>query len=272
MSLIGQENSGYGLAKFFYSTNGGVSWSTLPSYTGGAAISSSGSVMAAAHWMGATQISQNSGASWTSYSPPSTYHCDVAVSGDGTRLALADCGLYQQGEYLYTSTNGGSSWTRQTGAGFKVWYDVILSSNGARLAARASNAFFTSLDGGVSVTQRTVGGSNSVGSFATDGTNLYVVGADGRLYASSDWASTWEQRGSVPNGYVLSVSSNGMRMAAISSGKILTSSDGGWTWRTDNCVSNPSVVAVSGDGSRLIAINGTGSIPGTYYAQLNSFS
>ncbi len=53
----------------------------------------------------------------------------VASSADGTRLAAVN------GGYVYTSTDGGATWTERTAAGSRQWETVALSADGTKLCA-----------------------------------------------------------------------------------------------------------------------------------------
>jgi hypothetical protein len=60
---------------------------------------------------------------------------------------------------IYTSTNAGGNWTKQTKAPVKDWFSVSSSADGKKLAALAfgssaslTNAIYTSLDAGVTWT------------------------------------------------------------------------------------------------------------------------
>jgi len=52
------------------------------------------------------------------------------MSSDGTKLAA--CVYFG---YIYTSTDGGSSWTEQTSAGIGNWSSIKMSSDGNKIGA-----------------------------------------------------------------------------------------------------------------------------------------
>jgi len=69
---------------------------------------------------------------------------DIAMSSDGTKLAAC---VYKG--YIYTSTDGGNTWTEQTSAGWRVWTSITMSSDGTKLAACVRGGYiYTSTDGG----------------------------------------------------------------------------------------------------------------------------
>lgn len=57
----------------------------------------------------------------------------ITSSSDGTKLAAASKG------YIYTSTNSGATWTKQTDAGSRRWTNITSSSDGTKLDAVAWN-------------------------------------------------------------------------------------------------------------------------------------
>ena len=68
----------------------------------------------------------------------------AASSADGSVLAVA-CGYYQNPSYIFTSMDGGSSWTQQTAAGSRQWWSLRLSSDGSALAAVNNGGYIWSL-------------------------------------------------------------------------------------------------------------------------------
>ncbi len=103
--------------------------------------------------------------------------------------------------YIYTSTDGGVTWTERTGAGERFWTDVTSSQNGVRVAAVDGNNgyVYTSNDSGVTWTQRTGAGARPWTAIdaSANGQRLVAVGTDTYVYISDDSGATWvEQVGS----------------------------------------------------------------------------
>lgn len=78
------------------------------------------------------------GASWSALSASGTTKSwyGITMSSDGTKLAAID-----YGGYIYTSTNGGTSWTQQVGAGVRNWISISTSSDGSILWATTDGGY-----------------------------------------------------------------------------------------------------------------------------------
>jgi hypothetical protein len=96
---------------------------------------------------------------------------------------------------IYTSADGGATWTQRTGAGNWYWQSIASSADGMALAAVGNNPgyVYTSTDGGATWTQRTGAGSRNWRSIASsaDGTKLAAVAGGNTLYTSADGGATW---------------------------------------------------------------------------------
>ncbi len=103
----------------------------------------------------------------------------IASSSDGTKLAAV-----VMGGYIYTSTDGGATWTEQTSSGSRQWYSIASSSDGTKLAAVVVGGYiYTSIDGGATWTEQTSSGSRWWYSIASssDGNKLVAgTGVDNR--------------------------------------------------------------------------------------------
>ena len=220
--------------------------------------------------------SSNYGVSWSQLSglpsPPNVYpywRC-IASSSNGTHLATANSSPYYQGDnYIYTSTNSGTNWTKQTSAGAnKLWLSIASSSDGSMLAAvdNGSNPggyIWTSSNYGVDWTQQIASGSRKWISIASssDGTKLAAVVNGGYIYTSTDVShNSWYQTNSDSKSWnAIASDSTGKYLAAVvNGGGIYTSSDAShntWNQQTSGLPVNPSWVSIasSSDGSRLAA-------------------
>ena len=193
----------------------------------------------------------------------------IACSSDGSKLIVT-------GDYLYTSTDYGVTWMRQTNAGSGSWSGVASSSDGGKLVAGINGGYlYTSTDYGLTWSQRTNAGSGSWSSVAisSDGSKL-VAGNNiysGYLYTSTDYGVTWIRQTNAGSGYwsCVASSSDGSKLVAGKSGDYLyTSTDYGVTWiRQTNAGSGYwSRVASSSDGSKLVTTTGQS---GTLYSSLD---
>jgi hypothetical protein len=179
----------------------------------------------------------------------------ATTSGSGAwrSVSLSSTGQYQTavvnlaGDYIYTSSNYGVTWTqRLQNANDFLWTSISLSSTGQYQSAvnhnntgAASGFIYTSSDYGVSWTQRTLftGWWNSI-SLSSTGQYQSAVsrnGGDGTyIYTSSDYGVTWTKRTQFTGDWRrISLSSSGQYQSAVIAGSdeyIYTSSDYGVTW------------------------------------------
>ena len=203
------------------------------------------------------------GAIWSAHDPQRNWQ-SVASSADGSKLvAIDDSGIY-------TSTDGGWSWTAQLGAPALQWVSIASSADGNKLVAAASNdRLYTSIDGGVSwgtgsgVNQAPIALWRSVASSA-DGSKLVaaIAGSGGEIYTSNNSGATWvASNGSnaAPGANWQSVASSAdgsklVAVAAVPGRAIYTSTDSGATWGYSNLPPQDwTSVATSADGSKLVA-------------------
>ena len=197
----------------------------------------------------------------------------MASSADGTRLVAASLEIDVENNsllpgVLYTSTDGGVTWTaRDTGSGsvpfVRNWTSVASSADGTRLvAAERDGQLFTSTDGGVTWTARDTGSGPvpflrdwiSVASSA-DGTRLVAATGAFQLYTSTDGGVTWTAREANRDWQSVASSADGTRLvAATNFGQLFTSTNGGLSWiQTEICdFCSLSGVASSSDGIRLV--------------------
>jgi hypothetical protein len=149
----------------------------------------------------------------------------VASSSDGKKLAATPFG-----DYIYTSTNSGSTWVQQIGSGSRYWHGIASSADGIKLVAVAGTAT-----------------------------------PSGGIYTSGNSGVTWQKTSAATNLFWIAVasSSDGMKLAAAASGGyIYTSSDSGitWTQQTGSGSTSWDSIASSADGTILVAANSYGSV------------
>lgn len=275
---LGYNSSGY--AGYVYtSVDGGATWTERTSagcrdWTGIASSQDGNNLVAVAG--DGLVVSTDGGATWTQGA--GREWIAVASSADSSRLAAigsifamlkgvnsviisADNPPPVIPRYLYTSSDGGSTWDLRYGAGERWWRAVASSSDGLKLALIDASSIFTSTDGGVSVTQRTGAGTGPWTAIASssDGTRLAVAGNDW-IYTSQDGGATWTQRTGAGDRAWTSIASSadGTRLAAgTASGFLYTSDDAGATWHEEAGLGQASwtSVATSADGSLLALIN-----------------
>jgi len=187
----------------------------------------------------------------------------ITSSSDGTKLAAV---VY--GNYIYTSTNSGASWTTNSNSsGSRGWLSITSSSDGTKLAAVSyvgggySGYIYTSTDSGASWTEQTASGSrqwNSITS-SSDGTKLAAVVYGNYIYTSTDSGETWTERqptvGTTRLWRSITSSSDGTKLAAVHAGYIYTSTNSGasWTEQTASGSRNWYSITSSSDGTKLAA-------------------
>ncbi len=120
------------------------------------------------------------------------YWTSLASSADGTKLVATKTN--NQGGFLYTSTDSGVSWTKNTSLNPTLWAGVSSSADGTKLAVveleslvgERSNEIgyiYTSTDSGVTWTEQTTAGGDG-GQYwsevvsSADGSRLAALGED----------------------------------------------------------------------------------------------
>jgi Listeria-Bacteroides repeat domain (List_Bact_rpt)/Bacterial Ig domain len=181
------------------------------------------------------------------------YWNSIAVSSDGSKLVATTFTTK-----LYTSNDGGATWTQQaTVPGVNQWWAVSSSSDGVKLAAVSggfTGKLFTSTDSGVTWTDRNNTRFWRGITSSSDGTKLAAVAENDLIYTSTDSGATWTGRDSVRLWSSIHGSSDGTKLAAIvSGGFIYVSTDSGVTWTQQQSARLWTSVTWSGDGNYLIA-------------------
>jgi Divergent InlB B-repeat domain len=172
------------------------------------------------------------------FTPPATRSWG-AVTSDSSGQHLA---AVNYGEYVYTSSNYGVTWTQQSASPSTYWTSIASDSTGRYLAAIAlSDTIYTSTNYGVSWTKRTTGlpASANWQSIASDNTGAYLaaVVSGGSIYTSTNYGASWtaQTNGAPSSGSWWSITSDGtgQYLAAVtgtSSGNVYFSTDYGAHW------------------------------------------
>jgi photosystem II stability/assembly factor-like uncharacterized protein len=236
-----------GAGHIWISTNAGTNW-TQQSTSGGpggsyawynAGVSSDLSTIVCLVWTstGGNNIyslwkTTNLGTTWTTFDvmPGGGYIRNMAASYDLKYVIMA-----VNGDYVYTSTNSGTTYTRQTSMGIGNWGSVATSQDGTVLAAvNINSSIWVSTNSG-GTWQQTAGGQIFICCVSSTGQPMYYIFNSGQIYKSTDRGSTWTTMSNSPFVYwqSLSISSNGNILLGGSRGSsIYFSTDAGNTWKT----------------------------------------
>lgn len=174
-------------------------------------------------------------------------------------------------DYVYTSSDSGSTWTKHVDLGKRYYISIAGSANNSvLLTGGSSSPLFISKDYGntwinTTVDPVKVGAYGRYSSLAAshDGSVLYAVdhGNTG-LHRSVDGGLTWTNL-TIPlistyyNQYIsaIATSANGSFVAAIAKSSLYFSNDRGATWYTTNSsyfAYPPHILAVSADATKLL--------------------
>ena len=200
-----------------------------------------------------TSLGGTAGAVWTARESSRDW-LSIASSADGNKL-VAVVNFRQ----IYTSTDGGVSWTPRATDANRAWRAVASSADGNKLVAVVNNGqIYTSTDSGVSWTPRATDANRSWGAVASsaDGSKLVALGGS-RIYTSTDSGATWTPRtDAIPRLSAVASSADGSKLIAAvfgSSGQLYTSTDSGESWTPHEPGHSWWQVASSADGSKLVA-------------------
>jgi photosystem II stability/assembly factor-like uncharacterized protein len=176
-------------------------------------------------------------------------------------------GGYDSGyAYIWTSTDGGASWVKRTGAGRENWEDFSISDDGTKMVASDNGSYgglWVSTDAGATWAKKTPSGKGATSLASTaDGQTIWATSNSG-VRVSNDYGNTWVAKtGILTSGFAvsLSVSPDGKYIALGASGSsagVYISSDSGATWEKRTMGNKVTTVwqgvAVSDDGKRLAA-------------------
>ena len=209
---------------------------------------------------------------WTQTSAPNLNWEAITSSSDGTKLAAV---VY--GDYIYTSTNSGVTWTQQTNSGSRTWSCIASSADGTKLVAAVYyGGIYASTNSGATWTLSSapIESWQAIAS-SSDGTKLVAVtyggfntSTNGGVYTSTDSGKSWKKtaaptlygtQGYIPNWQSVASSSDGSRLVAgVNGGFLCVSSDAGTTWTTTSAPNGSGAqwysIASSSDGTKLVAV------------------
>lgn len=236
-------SSDYGAS--WASASGSAAWSAT-------AASGNGAYLFAAYSPGFIYVS--TGGAFGSVGSPGKNWSGLASSVDG-HYAVA-CA---NGEYLYRSSNYGSSWGTVLSDATRSWTGIASSGDGVNLAACAIGAnIYVSTNSGAGWTPRATLQTWSCIAGAANG-GIFVAGVNGgQLYVSYDSGTSWIPTATSQAWTSVSCSADGTKMIASyggASGGVYVSQDAGASWQLHGNLTSADFkgAAVSGDGSTAIA-------------------
>jgi hypothetical protein len=202
------------------------------------------------------------GTQWTQHGPTDSWRA-IASSASGIKLAAID-----QSHALYTSTDGGQTWTQQ-GTGFAFGAEIVSSADGNTLLATpyGTDSLLLSNDAGQNwYSFMSVSDWRAI-AMSADGNTIFAVDSSQQVW-SSYYGGNISPQATLPGiTTAMACSADCSRMVAVNStGEILTSEQSAGA--SFNPAYLPSInadfeaVTMSADGSRVLAV-GPGYIVGT---------
>ena len=139
-------------------------------------------------WAG--NLAGNIGTVWSAQNSTIQSWYSIASSADGTKLVAA-----ANGNMIYTSSDSGATWTKQTASGTETWQSVASSSDGTKLVAVVyGGQIYTSGDGGLTWPPQTTSRNWQYVTSSADGSKLAAVVYGGQIYTSVDSGTNWTGR------------------------------------------------------------------------------
>ena len=174
----------------FYTTNSGLNW---PLYYYNASAAFTGLACTAdGNTLVASSTGNNGGNLYVSGVPtragPKEWSA-VASSANGSNLVAT-----VTGGFIYTSSDGGATWTPQNQLSSLAWTSVASSADGARLIAAYNGPgyVFTSSDSGFSwlASAAATNAQWTAVACSADGSKLVAAASDGNLWTSAQGSAT----------------------------------------------------------------------------------
>jgi photosystem II stability/assembly factor-like uncharacterized protein len=181
------------------------------------------------------------GGNWAPTGPKAAWQA-LAQSADGRQLMAAADGV------LLRSTDSGHTWLPAGPTQKLRWTGLAASADGRHwVAASASDAIYTSADGGHSWQRRSVGVGWGLVAASADGQRLLATRHGSQLLVSDDGGQRWTRRAPRADWVSLASSADGQVLAAVASpGRLHVSRDGGDSWHVKGPVQRYSAVAITG--------------------------
>ena len=177
------------------------------------------------------------------------------ASGDGQKMAaIAQQG--REGNVVYTSKNGGTTWTRSAAPGFTASAITSSADGSTILVWNSGSSISVSIDGGATWKQGVLPGvvQYPVMAISSDGSMMFVGSplVTG-MYASFDFGATWSHKSLSGSVSSIAISTDSTKLVANVAGRLYVSSDAGATWseKSSSLSGKLGMLAVSGDGLKI---------------------
>jgi hypothetical protein len=136
---------------------------------------------------------------------------------------------------VYTSTDGGTSWTGHGGTSNSAKQGIACPSTTVCWVAAANGTAYLTTDGGTSWAGQTTGASNLKGVACTDTSHCWAADSAGTVYATSNGGTSWTAQStglSALNAIACNSGASVSCWVVGNGGNIATTSNGGTTWST----------------------------------------
>jgi hypothetical protein len=193
---------------------------------------------------------------------------DITVSSDGMKIVATTGNINSfYNNYIYVSTDGGSSWVERGPS--RNWVEVVGTSDGTKLMAATAHkdngatlvcdSLYVSTNSGGTWSSAGGPGGQCWRALAATPDGSYVFGSYGqRLYRSTDWGSSWSEitGGTTYEYWSQAVSSDGRKLVTVPyNGQVVTGYDGtgGVSWTLRQTIQQWRTVATTATGNLIIA-------------------
>ena len=164
-------------------------------YAGGSTFWSCGYKYTSPNYMAVASKSIDGGQSWTRnelYSG-TQYGYVRAIAADPSDMDIVYAMGYANGAYvLFTTDNGGSSWSEVTPSGYTgTPYDMMVHpANSSRIAIASSSGLYASTDSGLNWTKVTSSFTTSNDLFQSEGLNSLVISTTSGIWLWEGWTGS----------------------------------------------------------------------------------
>lgn len=203
-------------------------------------------------------ISTNYGSTWNNNNQATTItniFSTLAASADGSKWVGT---FHSAPDYIYVSTNTGSSWNPTASISSSQWEAVASSASGAILAAALFNGtiYYSTNFGSSWLPSGAPNKQWEALSMSADGTKLFAAANNDTIYALTNFNGIWTPTGAGSSTWSsLAGSADETRLVASTSSGTFVSSNSGANWFPGTNIAGR--VTSSADGSKLAVFSGS---------------